>query len=218
MRDCVENDDHEEWIRAIEDATGTTSAFYATILRRFRLELDGIHGVDHWLRVYSNGLRLCAATGADPDVIRWFALLHDSCRNSNGADVDHGPRAASFAWEHRRDIDLAREEFDLLLSAVSCHTMGCSSLADMTIQTCLDADRLDLVRIGVNPSAAKLSTDAAKTEVMESGSGYRSAAFPARMKCVGCGRSLTALHPGKFRCPCCHFVVEFDARGRIYLG
>jgi len=38
-------------------------------------------------------------TGADETVIRLFALLHDSCRLDDGADLLHGPRAADMLGE-----------------------------------------------------------------------------------------------------------------------
>jgi uncharacterized protein len=34
--------------------------------------------------------------------------------------------------------------------------------ADVTVQTCWDADRLDLVRIDIQPEAERLCTDAAR--------------------------------------------------------
>jgi uncharacterized protein len=206
-----------EWIEYIEQTVGKTSRFQRHLVRQFKLDLAGIHGVDHWLYVYNNGIRLAKTTGAKEKVIKWFALLHDACRHTNGGDIDHGSRAATLAWEYKLEIDLDESEFDLLLYALSNHTIGCSAMADVTIQTCLDADRLDLVRIGISPSAELLYTDAAKTEVIQSNSGYRAIHFPKKMKCINCGKKLVASQPGKFRCPSCNFVIELDAQGRIYL-
>ena len=134
--------------------------------RQFCLDVNGIHGAEHWIRVYENGHRLAAVTGANVNVVLWFAILHDSCRVNNWSDRDHGPRAAAFAQRNRKDIDLSDEEFKLLVKALSCHTRGCLPTADITVQTCLDADRLDIGRTGARPMASFLNTDAAKDEVL----------------------------------------------------
>lgn len=75
-------------VARIHDDVGASTAFLSRIVGQFRLDLDGSHGVDHWLRVLDNGRRLAALTGADDGVLRWFALLHDCCRISNGSDPE----------------------------------------------------------------------------------------------------------------------------------
>lgn len=70
--------------------------FVDKIISQFRLNPDGIHGVSHWSRVRSNGLRLAKLNGADPVVIEYFALLHDSQRLNDSNDPEHGMRAAEF--------------------------------------------------------------------------------------------------------------------------
>jgi uncharacterized protein len=206
-----------QWIDYVEEAVGSISPFQRYIIRQFKLDLAGIHGVRHWIRVYENGSRLAEKTHASINVIRHFALMHDSCRLTNGQDMDHGPRAATLAMEHRKEIDLSDDEFDLLVKAIAGHTVGGYGAADITIQTCIDADRLDLVRIGVTPLAELLCTDAAKDEALRSNSGYRELYFPKNMRCVGCGKKIRALRAGVLRCPHCGFVVRLDGRARIFL-
>ena len=155
---------HAEWVARIEEQVGRDTGLARKIVQLFRPELDGIHGVDHWLRVCSNGVRLAELTGADRSVIKWFALLHDSCRRVDGSDREHGPRAAAFAREHRAEIDLDDAAFGLLESAIACHTIGCSPTADITVRTCLDADRLDIGRVGLRINPRLLYTDAARAE------------------------------------------------------
>jgi uncharacterized protein len=65
-------------------------AIIAEVLRGYALDTDGIHGVAHWARVMENGLRVAGETGADFEVVRLFALLHDSRRLSDGGDPEHG--------------------------------------------------------------------------------------------------------------------------------
>ncbi|MGO9111810.1 MAG: hypothetical protein ACLP9L_21495 [Thermoguttaceae bacterium] len=57
---------------------------------------------------------------------------------------------------------LSDDEFELLYEACAGHTVG-ETVADITIQTCWDADRLDLGRVAVCVDREKLCTDAAKT-------------------------------------------------------
>jgi uncharacterized protein len=49
----------------------------------------------------------------------------------------------------------------LLHTACADHTKGLLD-ADITIQTCWDADRLDLGRVGIVPDPDRLCTDAAR--------------------------------------------------------
>ena len=132
------------------------------ILDRYALPPEGIHGVAHWARVLENGQRLSVETGANVVVVSLFALLHDSQRLNEGGDPQHGPRAAKFAETIRGKLfDLPDQEFSLLHRACEGHTHE-RTHSDMTIQTCWDADRLDLGRVGVMPHPSRLCTDVAK--------------------------------------------------------
>lgn len=132
------------------------------ILEEYNLPLNGDHGVAHWARVYENGLYLAKQTGADVEVVRLFAVLHDSRRLNEGSDPDHGPRAAEFARTLRdRLFDLPDHKFRLLHRACAGHTHE-RTHPDVTIQTCWDADRLDLGRVGITPHPSRLCTEVAK--------------------------------------------------------
>jgi len=122
----------------------------------FALDRNGIHGVAHWARVRVNGLALERRTGANLRVVEAFAFLHDSQRQDDGFDPDHGPRAAAFVrtLPHRL-LPLSREELDLLALACEGHSDGRME-ADATVRTCRDADRLDLLRVGIVPDPARL--------------------------------------------------------------
>ncbi len=108
------------------------------------------------------GLDIAESSGADLTVVRLFALLHDSCRQDDGADLEHGPRAAEmldrivptvFA------IDPGR--FDVLKEAIRLHTSN-QTTNDPTMGTYWDADRLDIGRVGMTPSAQYMTTEAGK--------------------------------------------------------
>ncbi len=133
------------------------------VLREYTLPWDGDHGVAHWARVLENGLRLAEMTGANVEVVRHFALIHDSRRVNEVSDPDHGPRAAAFAHGLRGVLlQLSDADFRLLHRACEGHTHEISH-PNVTIQTCWDADRLDLGRVGVTPHASRLGTAAARS-------------------------------------------------------
>ena len=117
------------------------------------------HGLAHWHQVESNGLLLTPATGADAVVVRLFALFHDCQRQNDGADACHGPRGAVFAGKCFREgrLGITLEQFSKLSHACAFHTEEERS-GDATIDTCYDADRLDLGRVGISPDPAKMAT------------------------------------------------------------
>ena len=121
-----------------------------------------IHGVVHWARVLENGLRLAEATGASVEVVTLFALFHDSRRQDDGYDTGHGFRGAKYAQSLRGTlIHLDNRSFELLYEACKLHTDGLTD-GDITLQTCWDADRLDLGRVGITPLPNLLCSDAAR--------------------------------------------------------
>lgn len=123
------------------------------------------HGLEHWSRVMDNGLRLAPDTGADTDIIPYFALLHDCCRHDEYEDPEHGPRAAFYAKRHRNLINLSDYQFHILVRACAGHTHGlpgCKAGENRTIATCWDADRLDIGRVGITVDERYLFTKAAK--------------------------------------------------------
>jgi len=135
------------------------------VRRQYRLSWTGIHGVGHWARVLDTGLRLAAATGADPEVVTLFALFHDACRANDGHDPRHGARGAELAASVLGAQLAGRpSKLHLLLEACTLHTGGLVE-ADVTVATCWDADRLDLLRAGITPTPHKLCTDAARDPV-----------------------------------------------------
>ena len=99
------------------------------VLEDYALPWGGDHGVVHWARVYENGLRLAEETGAIVDVVRFFAVLHDSRRINEHTDPEHGPRAAEFARTLRgRLFDLTDHEFHLLDAFSASRTWSVETL------------------------------------------------------------------------------------------
>ena len=109
-----------------------------------------------------NGLRLAGETGAVIEVVQLFAVLHDCRRRNEHTDPQHGPRAAALALSLQGDVfDLSKEHLRLLHRACAGHTHE-RTHPDVTIQTCWDADRLDLGRVGMTPDPRYLSTPIAR--------------------------------------------------------
>jgi uncharacterized protein len=128
----------------------------------------GVHGFAHWKRVRENGLKLAAINGANTRVIEAFAFTHDIMRVNDGADDLHGWRASQFIRKHLVPsglLVLTSVEFDQLCEACEGHTDGRVN-ADLTVQTCWDADRLDLMRVSIWPEKRLLCTDAARRDEM----------------------------------------------------
>ena len=124
-----------------------------------RIFISELHGITHWKQVESNGLLLASETGADIVVVRLFSLFHDSKRANDDYDEVHGARGAKFAKacfeEHR--FDITQEQFNKLYHACMFHTTESRS-GDETIDTCYDADRLDLGRVGIKLDLNKMAT------------------------------------------------------------
>ncbi|MFH1112931.1 MAG: hypothetical protein V1792_03335 [Pseudomonadota bacterium] len=132
------------------------------IRRDYALDWHGIHGIDHFRRVMDNGRALAGRTGAKMHLVDLFAIFHDARRINDRIDPGHGRRAAELVKSLQGDLlSLSRTDCDLLVHACTYHTDGLVD-GDPTVQTCWDADRLDLGRAGIQPLPEKLCTSAAK--------------------------------------------------------
>lgn len=119
---------------------------------------SALHGPDHWKRVALAAHHL-AVPDADGLVVLLFAMIHDSQRHNDDHDPLHGPRAAAFALEFADLVDEA--QLRVLSEACADHASGRLS-THPTIAVCFDADRLNLWRVGITPSAAFMSTQAGR--------------------------------------------------------
>ena len=128
------------------------------VIAQFRLGSQSAHCWEHWDRVQKYGDFLARHNGADPLVVRLFALLHDSRRQREGPEPEHGPRAAQYAQDLcGTAFQLASSSLELLMFACYHHEAGQTS-QDPTIGACWDADRLDLDRVGINTDPDLMST------------------------------------------------------------
>ena len=137
------------------------------LINQFRLSTESIHGPTHWKTVERIGLELAGETGADREVVRLFAWIHDACRENEFTDHDHGKRAAKLVEQlHGKYFQLTEEQLEKLKYACTHHTDG-DTIDDATIGTCWDADRLDLGRVGDIPDSRYMSTASGKRRCEE---------------------------------------------------
>lgn len=124
---------------------------------QFKIDWHGVHGANHWARVFHHGKYIAQRREADLVVVELFSFLHDSCRLDDYRDPKHGDRGAEFAYGiNGQFFQLDPIQLDNLCYAIKHHSEGDTS-TNATIQTCWDADRLDLGRVGIIPSPKFLS-------------------------------------------------------------
>jgi uncharacterized protein len=132
-----------------------------TLQSHFILDWAGVHGAAHWARVRNYGLELCGLCDADRQVVELFSFLHDCCRQNDLHDPLHGQKAADYAVSlNSVYFSISNLQLEMLHFAIAGHSDGLVH-DDPTIQTCWDADRLDLVRLGIEPHPCYLSPRAA---------------------------------------------------------
>ena len=137
----------------------------AVVLPQFRLNVrHGVHGVPHWSRVWYHGWKMAQASDVNPAILAWFAYLHDSQRENDHRDPQHGARAVDFAVYLKHEgilTELSRNELEYLCEAMRLHSDGVTQ-GHPALQACWDADRLDLWRVGIQPQLRYLSTPYAR--------------------------------------------------------
>ena len=120
---------------------------------------------------------LAKAEGANLKVVELFCLLHDSQRQNESIDPQHGYRAAQFAKKLKGVwFDADSKEMELLEEALAYHSDGYIK-GDITVQVCWDADRLDLGRVGIKPIPSRLCTATAKSTYVLAAAYQRSFTF-----------------------------------------
>lgn len=140
--------------------SGLPAAIIEEIVQRFRLDLRGPHGMPHWARVYENAMQIADMLNMDAEdrqVLALFSVLHDSERVTDGPDPDHGTRGAQIAEEMRGTyFQMSDRHFAFLHKACKYHNQPVTC-ADPVVQTCWDADRLDLGRLNIRIDTSFLS-------------------------------------------------------------
>src|SRR5947208_1850236 len=104
------------------------AGLWREVVDQFPLGLDSIHGPGHWKRVEQNGIDVGRECGADLTVVRLFAVFHDSRRQSEFTDHEHGLRGGELAQLYRAThFQLADAPFAVLYYACAWHERGRTS-------------------------------------------------------------------------------------------
>lgn len=133
-------------------------------------QISGIHGISHWKKVEEFGHKMAESDlEIDITIVSLFACFHDYQRTDNGRDFTHGPRAAEAIAELRDTLlsFLTDKQFSQLTQACREHTTRTTSSGDITIDTCIDADRLDLTRVNITPDPDKMLSEKGKEMAAE---------------------------------------------------
>ena len=139
-------------------------SLWKLVTAQFRLGQHTDHGPSHWMTVRRNGLYLAQLHGADEEIVRLFSVFHDSCRENEYRDPQHGQRGAHLAIDFLQagHFQLDDSRMEILVTACTIHN-GAPPQSEPTLAVCLDADRLDLGRVGITPDSDLLSTSTAKS-------------------------------------------------------
>lgn len=144
------------------------SSILVEIETQFKIDFYGDHGIYHWYSVYKNTQKLSKFYEIESKVFKLFSLLHDSKRLNEDYDLEHGKLAAIYVKElyKEKKIDLREEDLNRLIFACENHTKLNKKNTfsnDLIVQICLDSDKLDLGRVGIEPSSKYMLTSYAKT-------------------------------------------------------
>jgi uncharacterized protein len=137
------------------------------IEEQFKIDFYGLHGIEHWKRVYENTQKLASYYKIQSEVFGLFSLLHDSKRVNEDIDKFHGKRASLFVEEliKSKEIILDDEDTKRLIYACKNHTHSDKKdplYKDLVVQICFDSDRLDIDRVCLEVDSKYLATDYAK--------------------------------------------------------
>lgn len=109
---------------------------------------DSAHDFDHVLRVLALAERIARAEGADVEIVRAAALLHDVTRAEEdaGRDTDHAASGAAQAREILRARGVAPARIQAVAHAIAAHRFR-GTLAPQTLEAKIlfDADKLDSI-------------------------------------------------------------------------
>lgn len=110
---------------------------------------DPVHGIDHVGRVYSMAERLARQLGADEEIVRAAALLHDAAGaapDANGGRERHEFSSAEFAREVLTGEGWAKDRIEQVLHCIRSHRYrGQERPETLEAQILFDADKLDVL-------------------------------------------------------------------------
>ncbi len=130
-------------------------------LQRWYDPADPVHGVAHIQRVAALAERIATAEGADREIVRAAAYLHDATERQEVDPLDrkdHHLTAARLAAEILRQAGWAEERIAAVQHCIRAHRFRNSQEAPQTLEAkvVFDADKLDAIgAIGVARAIAR---------------------------------------------------------------
>jgi uncharacterized protein len=110
---------------------------------------DPVHGFDHVLRVYRLAEHIGSALGADMEIVRAAALMHDASGAYPGGDskrANHEQQSADFARQVLEDEGWIEERIEAVQHCIRAHRYrGEESPRSLEAKILFDADKLDVV-------------------------------------------------------------------------
>ncbi len=116
-----------------------------TAARSYYESADAVHDFDHVLRVLALAERIGRAEGADLEIVRAAALLHDAGRDqAEAAGLDHAAHAADQSREILAGQPAAKVE--TVAHAIAAHRFRTGPEPEtLEAQVLFDADKLDAI-------------------------------------------------------------------------
>jgi uncharacterized protein len=114
-------------------------------------EVDPVHGFDHILRVYRMAEKLAIAEGADLEIVRAAALLHDAQGSqTTGGEKgrqDHHHASSEFAEEVLQAENWPPERIEAVQHCIRAHRFRDNTESPQTTEAKIlfDADKLDVI-------------------------------------------------------------------------
>lgn len=112
---------------------------------------DPVHGFDHILRVYRMAERLATEEGADLEIVRAAALLHDAqgSQTEGGEEgrQDHHHASSDFARQVLEDEGWSRDKIAAVQHCIRAHRFrdNTEQPASLEAKILFDADKLDVI-------------------------------------------------------------------------
>ncbi|UCD41688.1 MAG: HD domain-containing protein [Chloroflexota bacterium] len=124
--------------------------------RKWYPQVDPVHGFDHILRVYRMAEKIAIAEGADLEIVRAAALLHDAQGSqTEGGEKgrhDHHHASSEFAEQVLHAEGWSSERIEAVQHCIRAHRFRDNTESPQTLEAKIifDADKLDVIgAIGV---------------------------------------------------------------------
>lgn len=120
-----------------------------TEVQEWYANADPIHAFDHVLRVYKMAERLAEAEGADLEIVRAAALLHDAAGAAPGSETraSHHQHSAEIAQKILSEKGWTNERIAAVLHCIRAHRFRSGGEIPESIEAkvIFDADKLDVL-------------------------------------------------------------------------